>query len=365
MPDIIKFNQSYLPPFNEVNDLLASAWLRNEVTNNGELVRKLEDELKAYLGVKHVFAVNSGTTGLLMALVLLEKKGEVITTPFTFIATSASIIWQNLTPVFVDIDPVTFCIDASKIEAAITEKTIAILPTHVFGNICNVKDIEKIAVNNNLTVIYDAAHTFGTKYNGKHACAYGDISVLSFHAYKVFNTIEGGALVTDDDKLADKIYKMRYFGIGDEYDVTMLGINAKMSELHAAVGLCSLKYVQPYIAKKLEISTWYKQELKDAGLGLSEFVQEGLESNYSYFYILFKTEGELNSVKQALFDKGVLTKRYFYPPLNKIDFIGFKGEMPVSEDIAKRILHLPAHNEISLSDVKRITNVIKTTLNAC
>ena len=248
----------FLPPLEEYIGYLNQIWKNEWVTNNGPLVRELEGKLKEYLGVKHLFFLSNGTIGLQIAIKVLELTGEIITTPFSYVATVNSILWENCKPVFVDIDSRNFCLDANKVERAVTEETQAILPTHVYGIPCDVEKINAIAGKHNLKVIYDAAHTFGTIFKNKHLSVFGDISILSFHATKLFHTIEGGAIITNDDDLAEKIRLSRSFG-HDRAEYFHIGINGKNSEFHAAVGLCLLPRVEDFIKKRKELSHRYQE----------------------------------------------------------------------------------------------------------
>lgn len=352
---MINVTKTFLPPFEEYTAMLKRAWDKAWITNNGELVQELEAKLKDYLGVEHFLFSNNGTIVLQMALKALSITGEVITTPFSYVATTTAILWEGCTPVFVDIDPQTFCIDASKLEAAITPRTQAILATHVYGYPCDVVTIEAIARKHNLKVIYDAAHAFGTQINGRSLLEYGDISTCSFHATKIFHTGEGGCIICHDAELAQKLLLYRQFGhIGDEY--FSIGINGKNSELHAAMGLCNLKYMAEILESRKRQWQLYADLLKGASLQLLDLDPE-VNYNYAYFPIVFETEEELLNVIIALRAKDINPRRYFYPALNKLEYV--MGEScPVAESIAPRVLCLPLFHDLDAELQQQIAGII-------
>lgn len=353
---MIPVSQPFLPPKDEYDSLVRSLWESKWLTNNGPLVQKLEEDLKTFLQLPSLHFVSNGTIALQLAIKSLGIHKEIITTPFSFVATTTSILWEDCRPVFVDIDPKTLCIDPSKIEEAITGETEAILATHVYGIPCDVEKIEEIAQKYNLKVIYDAAHAFGVQYKGRSLLSYGDISTLSFHATKLFHTVEGGALVINNgQELKERVKLLRSFGFeGEEY--TTAGINGKNSEFHAAMGLCNLKYVNEIILKRKKIS-----EIYDKFLG-NKFVRphipKGVNYNYAYYPIIFNTEEELLSTQKCLRKKGIETRRYFYPSLNKLAYLLEYRSCPVSENISKRILCLPLFSELLHEEVERISNLI-------
>ncbi len=266
MVEKVYITKTYLPPIDEYIEYLKGIWDRTQLTNNGPLTRELEDRLKNVFQVKHVFFVSNGTIALQIAIKALELQGEILTTPFSHVATSSSIAWEGCRPVFVDIDPNTLCIDPNLLEESITEKTTAIMPVHVYGIPCAVGKIEKIAKKHNLKVLYDAAHTFGSSYNGKSLASYGDISATSFHATKLFHTVEGGAIFTNDDDLAQRISHMRYFGLEGPSSFWGLGINGNNSEFHAAMGLCVLPRIEELISKRKHICDLYDALLDNRGV---------------------------------------------------------------------------------------------------
>ena len=281
---IINVTKTYLPPLEEYTKYLKDIWETGQLTNNGPLVKKIEIKLKKYLNVKHLFFVSNGTTALQIAIKSLKLKKEIITTPFSYVATTSSIIWEGCKPIFVDIDHDTLNINANKIEAAINKNTEAILTTHIYGNPCDVEKIKKIAKKYNLKVIYDAAHTFGVQYKNKSLISYGDISVLSFHATKIFHTVEGGAIITNDEKIANKIYYLRNLGFKNQESFQGLGINGKNSEFHAAMGLCILPKIEQLIKARKKISKLYDSLLFAKNLNIKKpKIRTNTIYNYSYY----------------------------------------------------------------------------------
>jgi dTDP-4-amino-4,6-dideoxygalactose transaminase len=353
---MIPVTKTFLPPIEEYTAQVQRAYNNHWLTNRGELVKELEAKLMTYLGVNNVLIMNNGTIPLQIALKLLGNGGEVITTPFSYVATTAAIVWENCTPVFVDIHPEYLTIDETKIEAAITEKTTCILATHVFGNPCNIEVIDAIARKYNLKVIYDAAHCFGVTYQGKSIFDYGDVSTCSFHATKLFHTGEGGAIFCNDPALRSQITYSHNFGHNGPLDFHGLGINAKISELQAAMGLAVLPYMEKILAQRANVVEQY-----DAALDFSVVrklrVRENTIWNYSYYPVLFKTEEDLLIALKKLNDNQILPRRYFYPSLNTISYT--KGHaMPISENIAGRILCLPIFHNLQTTDLVTTTNVI-------
>jgi dTDP-4-amino-4,6-dideoxygalactose transaminase len=356
---IINVTKTYLPPIEEYQAYLKGIWERVWVTNNGPLVNELEIELRDYLGIENLWFTTNGTIPIQLALKALDIEGEVITTPFSYVATSNAIVWGNCKPVFVDINKHDYCINVDLIEEKITSKTKAILATHVYGLPCDVDRIEKIAKNHNLKVIYDAAHAFGVNYNGQSLLNYGDISTCSFHATKVFHTIEGGAIMVKDKELSEKIYWQRQFGHkGNEYK--FVGINGKNSEMHAAMGLCILPKVGDIIAKRKLLSEQYDQLLN------FEIIQRPISSfeieyNFAYYPIVLDSENQMIKVIEALNKCEIFPRRYFFPSLNTLDFS--KGEnCPVSEDICSRVICLPLYYELELNQVAEISGITNKSL---
>lgn len=352
---MINVTKTYLPPLEEYTEQLKKIWKTSWITNQGPLTEDLEQKLKEFLGAKNLLLVSNGTIALQLAIKALELSGEIITTPYSYVATTTSILWENCTPVFCDIEDKTFCIDTNKIEAVITEKTSAILPTHVYGIPCEVDKIKKIADKHNLKVIYDGAHAFGVKLNNQSLLNYGDVSTVSFHATKLFHTIEGGAVITNDDKLAEKIFLYRAFGHLDD-DYFTMGINGRTSEFNAAMGLCNLPRVNDFIERRKEINLLYKNYLKDMSFQYP-LIPGNVFYNYSYFPVIFKTEEKMVATKRILSENDINTRRYFYPSLNKLPYL--KGiDCPVSEDIASRVLCLPVYYELENSDIEKISKVV-------
>lgn len=353
---MINVTKTFLPPLDEYIAILKRAWDKSWITNNGELVIELEQKLKNYLGVDNLLFCGNGTIVLQMALKAMEITKEVITTPFSYVATTNTILWEGCKPVFVDIDPETLCIDAGKIEAAITTDTQAILATHVYGIPCDVEKIEIIAKAHNIKVIYDAAHAFGSEYKAKSLLSYGDVSTCSFHATKIFHTVEGGCIICHDEELQRKLFLSRSFGhVGDEY--FSIGINGKNSEFHAAMGLANFKYIDEQIKRRKEIHDLYIEQLS-GNLKFISADEKNVKYNYAYFPTLFPTEKALLNTKSALEQKGINTRRYFYPSLNTLSFLNKTKTCPVSEDLARRVLCLPLYRELENEQVKQISSLI-------
>ena len=330
--------QTFLPPLKEYQDLLQRAWNNKWLTNRGELVVELEEKISDNLTCKKGIAMNNGTIPLQIALKLLGKKGEVITTPFSYVATTSAIIWESCTPVFVDVDPIYWTIDPDKIEAAITEKTTCILATHVFGNPCDVLRIDALAKKHNLSVVYDAAHSFGVTLQDRSIFEFGDISTCSFHATKIFHTGEGGMLFASDEKLFIDAFNAHNFGHNGPTDFYGVGINGKMSELSAALGLAVLPYFNQIISARKEIADYYFSNLNENIQTIC--IREGVSWNYSYFPVVFESEELLLEIMDELNKKSIFPRRYFYPSLNSLDFVN-GNSCSNSEAVASRILCLP------------------------
>lgn len=357
---MINVTKTFLPLIEEYNKQVQRAWDNEWLTNRGELVLELEERLKKYLSISNITMTNNGTVPLQIALKILGNKGEIITTPFSYVATTAAIVWENCTPVFVDIHPEYLTIDETKIEAAITDKTTAILATHVFGNPCNVVAIEAIAKKHNLKVIYDAAHCFEVKYNGKSIFEYGDVSTCSFHATKLFHTGEGGAMFAKDSDLQHQLFYSHNFGHNGPLAFHGLGINGKMSELQAAMGLAVLPYMSKIINGRKKVVDFYNDTLNFSKLqGLK--IRENTQWNYSYYPVIFDSEEQLLKIQKVLNENQIFPRRYFYPSLNTIEYaIGMS--MPISESIASRILCLPLYVGLSVADMTRIVTLINKNL---
>lgn len=363
----ILVTRSSMPEFeeymNEIKDLWESHWL----TNMGSKHIKLQEELKNYLGVENIELLTNGHMAIELGLQALGlTSGEVITTPFTFASTTHAIVRNGLTPVFCDVDEETLTIDVTKLESLITDKTVAILPVHVYGNVCDVEEIERIAKKHNLLVMYDAAHTFGETYKGKGIGTFGDVSCFSFHATKVFNSIEGGAATFSNKEYGKELYRLKNFGIKDEVTVDGVGANAKMNEFCAAMGLCNLKYVDANIEKRRIIVERYRENLKDVdGIRLN-CVQKDVRSNYSYFPI-FVDEEVFGKSRDVIFDElakyDIVARKYFYPLTNA--FQCYEGKFnpedtPVALKASKQVLTLPLYPELEMEIVDKICDIIKS-----
>lgn len=357
---MISVTKTYLPNKEKYLKYINEIFKSGQITNYGPLVQKLEKELAEYLGVKNIVLVANGTVALEIAYRVLDLKGFVITTPFSFVATTSSLVTNGLLPIFVDINTNTLNIDAKKIEKQITSNTSAIVATHVFGNACEVEDIEKIAKKYKLKVVYDGAHTFGVNFKGKNIAHYGDITTLSFHATKLFHTIEGGALIINDDSLVEKARYLINFGIKNQEEIPHLGTNAKMNEFEAAMGLCVLDDIEEIKKSRKNIYEKYQNELK----GLVQFQEQNENStqNYSYFPIVFKSEEELLKVQKALNQKDIFPRRYFYPSLDTLNYIEPKQECKISRDISLRILCLPIYPSLQSNIQKKIIKIVKESI---
>lgn len=357
---MINVTKPFLPPMEEYNKYIRDIWERNWLTNNGPLVNELELKLKDYLNTDHLLFLSNGTIALQIAIKALNLTGEIITTPFSYVATTSSIVWEGCEPVFVDINRNTLNIDPSLIEAAITEKTSAILATHVFGNPCDIDAIATIAKKHNLKVIYDAAHCFGTKYKGRSVFEYGDITTTSFHATKLFHTTEGGAVFSSNPEIIKTMSYLRNFGHNGPESFAMVGINGKNSEFHAAMGLCNLKYVDEILAKRKEIYLNYDKWLRQMDLSWIE-INNQADFNYAYYPVIFRNEQQLMTVINTLQGHKVFPRRYFYPCLSTLNYVQ-PSNTPVSTDISKRILCLPSSHELSTETIDMIARVVLRAL---
>jgi dTDP-4-amino-4,6-dideoxygalactose transaminase len=353
---VIPVTKTFLPPIEAYQSVLKRAWDKQWMTNRGELVLELEEKLKSYLDTKNIIVTNNGTVPLQIALKLLAGGGEVITTPFSYVATVASIVWENCTPVFVDIHPEYLTIDETKIEAAITDRTTAIMATHVFGNPCAVDVIAEIARKHNLEVIYDGAHAFGVKYKGKSIFDFGNVSTCSFHATKMFHTGEGGAIFCGDDELNRKMYYSHNFGHKGKLEFHGLGINGKISELQAALGLALLPYMDEILSARKKVVDYYDQHLDFSRLQKLK-IREHTDWNYGYYPVIFQSEQELLEVQNRMNAKDIIPRRYFYPSLNTIAYTN-GGQMSVSEVVAARILCLPLYVGLAESELESILSCL-------
>ncbi|WP_138419836.1 DegT/DnrJ/EryC1/StrS family aminotransferase [Aquibacillus sediminis] len=354
-----------LPDLTKVNNQLEEVWQSHWITNNGPKSKELENSLKDYLEAENVSLFNNGTLALLLGLKALGIKGEVITTPFTFPATTEVLDWLGITPVFCDIDPDTLCIDANKIEGLITDKTTAILPVHVFGNFCDVITIQEIADKYKLKIIYDGAHVFGSKLNNKSISSYGDMTMFSFHATKLFNTIEGGAVVFKNDRLKEKLNQLKNFGLNQNGEVERSGLNAKLNEIQASVGLEVLNIVPEERVQRERVRLLYEENLKDIP-GIRIITKnKGVESSYQYFTIEIEEES-FGISRDKLFDKlkefNIFTRKYFHPLCSSFRWykhLESTHHLPVAEETVQKVLAMPYYGELSNDDVYKICEVIK------
>lgn len=360
----ILVTRSSMPPMEAYIEEIKDLWDSHWITNMGEKHKEFQAKLKEYLGVDNVDLLTNGHMALELSLQALNLKGEVITTPYTFASTTHAIVRNGLTPVFCDINPVDFTIDVTKIESLITEKTCAIMPVHVYGNICNLEEIDRIAKKYGLKVIYDAAHTFGVKYRGKGIGSFGDVSCFSFHATKVFNSIEGGAACFGDKNFGEALYNLKNFGIRGPEKVEAVGANAKMNEFCAAMGLCNLRYIEDEIAKRKTIVEHYNRYLENVdGIRVNQ-PQKEVTPNYAYYPVIFDEKSfgaNRDQVFEALAHNGIGARKYFYPITN--DFDCFRGQYdandtPIAFNLSRRVLTLPLYSDLSIEDVERICEII-------
>jgi dTDP-4-amino-4,6-dideoxygalactose transaminase len=353
---MIPITKPFLPPREEYQEWIDQVWERNWLTNNGPLVNELELELKRYLGLDHLLFVSNGTIGLQFAINALGLQGEVITTPFSYVATTSSIVWEGCTPVFADIDPDTLNIDPEQIEAAITSDTSAILATHCFGNPCDIEAIRSIADAHDLKVVYDAAHCFGTTYQGESVFRYGDVSAASFHATKLYHTVEGGAVITEDPNLLERMAYMRNFGHDGPGQFNGVGINGKNSEMHAAMGLCNLEYVDDILERRADQCNYYDKVLENLHV-LRPERHEVADVNYAYYAVLFESHEAMKKSKEALERREINTRRYFHPSLSSLDYVP-ETDTPISDDVARRVLCLPLYHDLAKEEQKMIARLL-------
>jgi dTDP-4-amino-4,6-dideoxygalactose transaminase len=351
---MINVTKAHLPDKSLLMGYIDRMYQNHWLTNDGENVQELEKQLREYLGVKHLVLVSNGTLALQIAYKALGISGDVITTPFSFVATTSSLVWEGLNPVFADIDRVSLNIDSESVKKCITPHTSAILGVHVYGRPCNVEGLHQIAKENNLRLIYDAAHAFGVKYGDQSLLNFGDISTLSFHATKIFHTIEGGAIITPHEDVYHRIKLLINFGISGPDKVTGLGINAKMNEFQAAMGLCNLREIFQIISTRKMVYERYIGNLPKSIL-LEPIAAASL--NYSYFPVLLDSENTVLRVQGKLKAQAVNTRRYFFPPLNRLNYVK-SSPCPVAEDVTNRVLCLPIFSDLSLEDVDRICSVL-------
>jgi dTDP-4-amino-4,6-dideoxygalactose transaminase len=357
----ITVTKTFFPPIEEYQAQVQRIWNNQWLTNRGALVLELEEKLKKHLTVPNILVMTNGTLPIQIALKLFGNGGEVITTPFSYVATTSSIVWENCTPVFVDIHPDYLTIDETKIEAAITPKTTAILATHVYGNPCNVNVIEKIAAKHHLKVIYDAAHSFGVTYNNQSIFNYGDVSTCSFHATKLFHCGEGGAIFCKEEKLYHELFYRHNFGHNGPLDFYGVGINAKISELQAAMGLTVLPHIDFIVAERKKVVDFYNTQLDFSKLRKLK-IRENTDWNYSYYPVIFENEEQLLAVQKVLNDNNIIPRRYFYPSLNTLPYVT-KVAMPIAESIAKRVLCLPLYVGLTKKELELIVQLVNSLVS--
>ena len=357
---MIPITKTYLPNKEKYKKYIDQIYANGWITNNGPMVRLLEERLSEYLGVKNIVLVSNGTVALEIAYRALGIEGDAITTPFSFVATTSSLVTSGIKPIFSDIDKDTLNIDVNKIEKLISKDTQAIVPVHVFGNVCEIEKLDRIAKINKLKIIYDAAHAFGVKYKGNSVLSHGDISTLSFHATKLFHTIEGGALIINDDNLVDKVRYLRNFGIKDLESIPALGINAKMNEFEAAMGLCILDDLEKIIEKIKKIHEAYIRKLsKKVSF---QKINKNSTLNYSYSPILLKSNIEALKVQEALNNENIYPRRYFHPSLDTLEYIEPEQVCEISRDISNRVLCLPIYSELKEKEQELIIKTIDSIL---
>jgi len=364
MEERINVTRSSMPELSEYTDEIKNLWDTHWLTNMGVKHEKLREELKKYLGVDKVDLLTNGHMALELSMQALNLHGEVITTPFTFASTTHAIVRNGLTPVFCDIDPDDYTMDATQIEKLITDRTVAIVPVHVYGNICNAEEISRIAKKYGLKVIYDAAHAFGTEYKEQGVGNFGDVSCFSFHATKVFNTIEGGAVCYHDEDFGRILYRLKDFGIKNEEVVDGVGANAKMNEFCAAMGLCNLRHIDGEIAKRREVNSRYRERLSDVpGIKLNK-VQKNVKPNYAYFPVIIDEKiygASRNEIHEKLAENGIFARKYFYPLTSTFDCFHGRfdsGRTPVAVHISKRVLTLPMYADLASDDIDRICDIV-------
>lgn len=358
---MINVTKTYLPSMEKYKKYLEKIYTNGQITNNGILVQELEAKLKEYLKVKNIILVANGTMALEIAYKALGVNNFAVTTPFSFVATTSSMVFSQINPVFADINPSTLNIDHKTIGNKIIKGTSAIVPVHIFGNACEIENIEKIAKKNNLKLIFDGSHCFGIKYKNKNILSYGDITTISFHATKIFHTIEGGAIVTNNSKLDKKIREMVNFGLNEYYEIKNIGINAKMNEFEAAMGLCMLEEIDNIIKKRSEI--WYRYEKELKNFVVFQKRNPNSTNNYSYFPIILQNEQQLLKTIKTLNKEKIYPRRYFYPSLDTLNYIKYKQYCPVSREISKKILCLPLYSELKADRQQKIISIIQDITN--
>lgn len=359
MSNRINVTRSFLPPIEEYNKLLERVWASRTLTNNGDLLIELEEKLLERLKCQHISMHCNGTLSIQFLLKSLRQKGEIITTPFSYVATTNSILWEGFTPIFADINSTNYCISVADIESKITSQTRAILATHVYGYPCDVEKLEALSKKYDIPVFYDAAHAFGVEIGGKSLLEFGAGSTLSFHATKLFHTVEGGAVISRNKELIEEINLYRSFGHKGEHFIGE-GINGKMSEFHAAMGIVNLRYVDALIEERKRISERYDQEFIGLEMIRAKLAAD-IKYNYSYYAILLASESIREKLVMELNDDHIFPRKYFYPSLNQLPQVKYQP-CPVSEDIASRILCLPLFNGMSEEELSRIITIVKKAM---
>ncbi len=357
---MIPITQPFLPKKDEYQKYINEIWENNWLTNNGPNVRQLEDRLAKYLKIKEMLLVNNGTIALQLAIKVLGMKRKVITTPFSYVATTSSLVWEGCEPIFVDIDPDSLNIDPERVEEALGHGVDGILATHCFGNPCDVESLEFLSESRGKKLIFDAAHGFGSKYKDKSLFEYGDISISSFHSTKLYHTIEGGGIFSKDERWLEKVAFMRNFGHDGSEKFQGIGINGKVSEFHAAMGLVNLNYIDEILLDRKKLSVFYDTLLQHSGVR-RPIVSSAGESNFSYYPIIFESERVLLEVKKRLEESDIFPRRYFYPALNSLDYVKSQS-CPIAEDISKRILCLPMYYGLTESDQEKIAEILLKAL---
>lgn len=357
---MIQVTRTFLPALDDYVEYLRPIWASGQVTNHGALVERLEKELSLLLGAKHLFLVCNGTVALQIAIKALGLSDEVVTTPFSYVATTSSLVWEGCRPIFADIEPDTLCIDPERVEAACGPATSGVLATHVYGNACDVERLSEIAGRRGIRLLFDAAHAFGAGYRGRALAGYGDASILSFHATKLFHTGEGGAVLTNDDDIAHRVGYLRNFGHRGQEEFWGLGINGKMSELHAAMGLCVLPHIPRILEQRRLLTATYDSALAGSGVTGPRW-REGVARNHAYYPILFRSEEELLAVKARLNSLEIFPRRYFFPALTNLPYVE-GARAPIAEDAARRVLCLPIGHDVDEATAFRIASEITAEL---
>ncbi|MBX2955397.1 MAG: DegT/DnrJ/EryC1/StrS family aminotransferase [Cyclobacteriaceae bacterium] len=358
---MIPVTKPFLPPQHEYEKYLDGIWQRNWLTNNGPLVNELELKLKEYLKVNHLLFLTNGTIAIQIAIKALDLKGEIITTPFSYVATTSSIVWEGCKPVFVDIDKNTLNLDPKKVEAAITPNTSAILATHVYGNPCDIDALQAIAQKHNLKVIYDAAHAFGTLYKGKSVFEFGDVSTASFHATKLFHTIEGGGVVTNSAELLKRMAYMRNFGHDGPEKFAEVGINGKNSEYHAAMGLVNLSHIDAIRSARKIQSEYYDKVLKNLKCQKPAIAKEAT-FNYAYYAVVLPTEEITLRMVEELNKNLIYPRRYFFPSLDELPYLE-RAELPITRSVSNRVLCLPLYHTLTFEEIDFVARIMLRVQN--